>query len=503
MIELFFTGIIIGVIVSCPIGPSGMLCIQRTLSKGQLSGFFSGLGVAFSDLFYATGTSLFMGLLVNFIQANERPLQIIGSILMVLIGYYIYQKNPGKNMQGDQEKKQTLVQDFVTTFLLTFSNMLIVILFIGLFAQYGFVLPEHSFRMTIAGLLGIFAGAVFWWIFITFIVSLMRNWFNDRGLKILNRVMGGIIMALATAGFLTAITGCMAKEKKTIEHNMATSTEALKDFKRPELPLMIIDPKEKAGYIITHYWDKFNFADTMYCHAPEITDQAFVGFIITFPYASYDKVCEGVKKLLTMAEVDAVMYNYFFKLAENYLYDPNSLYCNDEYFIPFLEQLVASEKVMDEYKIRARYQLQLVKRNRPGAKAEDIVYTTANGSTGRLYSISALYVLLMFFNPDCQECKQTIAQIKGSPVFSSAISTGKLKVLAVYPDENLEIWRNNLSDIPASWINGYNIGLSIKNNQIYDLKAIPTLYLLDANKLVILKDAPIQVIQDYLQNLSR
>ncbi|MDR0574675.1 MAG: LysE family transporter [Tannerella sp.] len=203
MLELFHTGIIIGVLVSCPMGPTGMLCIQRTLAKGQLSGFISGVGAAFSDLFYATVTSLFMGLVVNFVQAHQRPLQIFGSIIIIVFGYYIFRNNPLKSLQRNQEQKQTLVQDFVTAFFLTFSNVLIVILFIGLFAQYGFVLPEHSVLMTVSGLVGAFTGAVLWWFFITFIVSLMRRWFNIRGLKALNKVMGIIIMVLAVVGLVT------------------------------------------------------------------------------------------------------------------------------------------------------------------------------------------------------------------------------------------------------------------------------------------------------------
>jgi len=205
MINLFYIGIIIGVLVSCPMGPIGMLCIQRTLAKGRLSGFVSGLGAAVSDLFYAVGTCLFMGLLVNFVQANERPLQIFGSIIMVLFGYYIFRNNPAKNIKQNQEQKQTLVQDFVTAFLLTLSNLLIVILFIGLFAQYSFVLPEHTIEMTVSGLTGIFAGAVLWWFFITFVASLMRHWFNNRGIKILNRIMGVLIMTLAVFVFVTSV----------------------------------------------------------------------------------------------------------------------------------------------------------------------------------------------------------------------------------------------------------------------------------------------------------
>ena len=205
MFELFFIGVFIGILVSCPMGPIGMLCIQRTMSKGRLSGFISGLGAAFSDLFYAAGTCLFMGLLVNFVQAHERSLQIFGSIIMVLFGYFIYRNNPEKNWKPNQEQKQTLVQDFVTAFFLTSSNLLILVLFIGLFAQYSFVLPEHSIQMTVSGLIGIFAGAVFWWFFITFAASLMRHWFNIRGLKILNKIMGAIIMTLAVVVFINSV----------------------------------------------------------------------------------------------------------------------------------------------------------------------------------------------------------------------------------------------------------------------------------------------------------
>ncbi|MDR0395543.1 MAG: LysE family transporter [Tannerella sp.] len=205
MLELFYTGMIIGVLVSSPMGPIGMLCIQRTLAKGRWSGFISGVGAAFSDLVYAIITSLFLGLVVNFVEAHQRPLQIFGSIVIAIFGYYIFQNNPVKSLQRNQDRKQTLVQDFVTAFLLTFSNVLIVFLYIGLYTRFGFVLPEQSFRVTVAGLIGVFAGAISWWLFITFIVALFRRWFNIRGLKVMNRIVGSVIIFLAIAGLISAI----------------------------------------------------------------------------------------------------------------------------------------------------------------------------------------------------------------------------------------------------------------------------------------------------------
>lgn len=298
-------------------------------------------------------------------------------------------------------------------------------------------------------------------------------------------------------GLTTVVIGCTSKVKKETDHASETPAPP-KKFERVAPPALITEPKDRAGYMITHFWDNFDFRDTTYCHKPEITEQAFVDFIALFPYADYSKVTEGVKKLLDSAAVEVVMYNYFIQQAEHYLFDPNSRMYNEEFYIPFLEQVVASPRVMDEYKIRPQQLLQLAYRNRPGAKAEDIVYTTASGKTGRLYAITAPYVLMMFYNPDCHECKQTTEQLKNAPVISSAVASGKVKVLAVYPDEKLEIWRNHLNDIPAAWINGYDKEQVLRNTQTYDLKAIPTLYLLDKDKKVILKDAPFEVIQDYL-----
>ena len=296
--------------------------------------------------------------------------------------------------------------------------------------------------------------------------------------------------------------GCATREKK--ETDSASNAPAKpKDFERVKPPAILSNPQALAGYMITHYWDKFDFRDTMYCHAPDITEQAFVDFIVLFPHVASSKTAEGIKKLLDSAEVDEVMYNYFFKLAENYLYDPNSPYRDNEFYIPFLEHIVASPKVTEDSKVRPQFVLQLAYRNRLGSKAENFAYTTASGTTGRLYNISANYVLLMFYNPDCKECKETSDAIKRSTAITSAISSGKLKVLAVFPDENVELWRKYLNDIPATWINGYDKSLTIKNEQVYDLKAIPTLYLLDENKYVLLKDTSVGHIHEFLENKGK
>ena len=197
MLGLISKGIVIGVLVSAPMGPIGMLCIQRTLNKGRWHGFVTGLGAALSNVIFAV--------VVNLVEANQAPLQLMGSIVLGLFGYYIYQSNPVKNLKKQREKKLSFTQDFITAFLLTFSNVLIVLLYIGLFARFGFVLPDHSVWMLVGGIICIGIGAVLWWFGITYIVAKLKKWFNVRGIWLLNRIVGTVIIILAIVGVLSVL----------------------------------------------------------------------------------------------------------------------------------------------------------------------------------------------------------------------------------------------------------------------------------------------------------
>lgn len=205
MLGLIIKGIIIGILVSAPMGPIGMLCIQRTLNKGRWHGFVTGLGAVLSDMIYASLTCLGMGVVVNFVETNQAPLQLIGSIVLGFFGYYIYRSNPVKSLKKQREKKLSFTQDFITAFLLTFSNVLIVLLYIGLFARFTFVLPEYTIWMMVGGIVCIGIGAVLWWFGITYVVAKLRKWFNVRGIWLMNRIVGSIIIVLSVIGALSVL----------------------------------------------------------------------------------------------------------------------------------------------------------------------------------------------------------------------------------------------------------------------------------------------------------
>ena len=206
MLGLVSKGFIIGILVSAPMGPSGLLCVQRTLSKGRWYGFVSGLGAALSDIFYATITGLSIGLIVDILEVYQKPIEIFGCVVLGIFGYYIFRSKPIIHLEQSGDAKPSYLRDFITSFLLTFSNVMIVLLFLGLFARFAFALPAKSFWIIINGLGGIALGAVVWWFTVTYVVSKMRRWFSTKGIRVLNRTVGIIIFILSLVGLVFSLS---------------------------------------------------------------------------------------------------------------------------------------------------------------------------------------------------------------------------------------------------------------------------------------------------------
>lgn len=204
-IYAMLSGITIGALISAPMGPIGVLCIQRTLNKGRWAGFFTGVGAAFSDLIYCLLTGLGMSFVIDFIETNQNVLQIIGSVVLVAFGIYLIKKNPAGNLKTPDDKRNTYPQDVITGFLFTFSNPLILFLIIGLFARFNFLSPEMEAYHYLIGFLFIFIGAILWWFIITFFVNAVREHFNLRSMWLVNRIIGFVILIMSICGFVLGI----------------------------------------------------------------------------------------------------------------------------------------------------------------------------------------------------------------------------------------------------------------------------------------------------------
>ena len=198
---------LIGIIVSAPMGPVGVLCVQRTLNKGRWYGFVTGIGAAVSDMIYAAiagfGMSFVMDILSN--QQTRMYLQIAGSVLLFAFGLYTWRSDPTKKIHRSGNGKGTLWHNGVTAFLVTFSNPLIIFLFLASFAQFAFVMPNHPFEMLV-GFMSIVGGALVWWFGLTWLIDKVRGKFDSNGIKLINQIIGAIVMLCSVLMLLGTVT---------------------------------------------------------------------------------------------------------------------------------------------------------------------------------------------------------------------------------------------------------------------------------------------------------
>lgn len=207
LLDIVFKGLLIGIIASAPMGPVGVLCVQRTLNKGRWYGFVTGCGAALSDIIYAGITGLGMGMVVELVSndTNRFYLQIVGSLMLLAFGVYTYRTDPTKNLRKPGQNKGTLTHNGITAFLVTLSNPLIVFLFMALYAQFSFGLQIDKPIELVAGFISIIGGALLWWWGLTWLVDVIRLKFDNNGIRIINRVIGTLVIIGSIIVLLTTL----------------------------------------------------------------------------------------------------------------------------------------------------------------------------------------------------------------------------------------------------------------------------------------------------------
>ena len=199
-IDLAVHGMVVGIVASAPMGPVGVLTIQRTLNKGRWYGFATGVGAALSDLIYAVATGLGMSFVMDFV---ERPstilyLKLLGSVLLFCFGAYTYHTKPAPPHKSSG-KRGSLWHNMFTGFAITVSNPLIIFLFLALFARFGIVVPDHPAEQAI-GYAGVLTGALVWWFILTTALNRLGSRFEMDTIGLLNRMLGLLVMVASVVG---------------------------------------------------------------------------------------------------------------------------------------------------------------------------------------------------------------------------------------------------------------------------------------------------------------
>ena len=283
----------------------------------------------------------------------------------------------------------------------------------------------------------------------------------------------------------------------------------------PEPPAVIVEPREKAEYVISNYWNKFlsqtypcdsNVVNGVLADDVEKALGTFVTFLenacpIDFGRKAMARFFDKVEKFQT-ADTSSNVFGFFEKMIPKYLYDPNSPVRNEDLYLPYVSRLAVSEYSDPDLKPSYSFETQMCSLNMIGSPAADFIFTDLAGKRHTLYGIKAETTLLFFTNPGCPACKEIIESLTSDGKIAALVASGRLAVVNVYIDEELDKWRENASVYPKNWYNGYDQSYIIRSDVTYNVRAIPSLYVLDSEKKVIMKDAPVENVLPYLDNLK-
>ena len=279
-------------------------------------------------------------------------------------------------------------------------------------------------------------------------------------------------------------------------------------------PGMMMDSQDIAEYMAVNYWNGITDPSRAYPSDSALVsgvskndvEQKFADwtmFLDMVPLSVADKAVGRLYDRAAACERQDTSSNVFetvTSLAGKYLYDPNSPLRNEDHYNSFARRLSACDLVEPSMRGKYRYEAEMTSLNRTGTVAADFRFSDKSGRMRTLHGIEAPLTLLFFSNPGCDACMNIIQVLKGNEKISSMISSGQLAVLNIYIDEDLQGWRDYMPVYPDQWYNGFDPDLVIRTENLYHVRAIPSLYLLDQDKRVIMKDAPENKMFNYLHN---
>ena len=273
--------------------------------------------------------------------------------------------------------------------------------------------------------------------------------------------------------------------------------QAQQSFPYPAIPDTLRSVEQRAGYLSEHYWDNYNFADTLLLKSKEMTEQGFVNFIDILNRFNLDYASKGVahkdiaQKDITRKDItrkgiaqkditqkgiacftrkafsNAAAKERFENLIEHYFEDQLSPVRNDRVYLIFLEEMKNSPCFDETEKERIAFKIKTTNKNLPGDIAINFKFKDESGKEHQLSDYKDQKVILYFYDPDCENCHEVSAWLKQQTI------PADIKVIKMIADNHI--------------------------SYMYSLKNMPTIFLLDKENKVILKDC---TAQELIENIS-
>ena len=309
---------------------------------------------------------------------------------------------------------------------------------------------------------------------------------------------------LLSLAVLALCAGCVRRKAAP-----ALSTRAFPEVQIPAL----LPQDEVEDYVLGHFWDAYlDTTGRWFCDSTHIggVDERVLAtqlasFLSILENSPQEKASAAMAAFFDQlerhqaADTASNVFSWVTDAVEYYLYDPNSEIRSEELFLPYVSKLAVSPFAKEGMRAHYEHAARVCATNRIGTAVPDFRFVDAKGRVRTLYGEKAPWTVLLFVNPGCQACEEVVSVFDTEPV-KALVSAGKLQVLGIYIDEDIAAWKDRADHLPAHWVNGYDPDGVIRADRLYFVRAIPSIYLLDARKQVVLKDATPAAAASFIEN---
>jgi len=201
-IGFFFKGLVIGISIAAPVGPIGILCVQRTLAAGQLHGLVSGLGAATADAFYGMIAGFGLTFISSFMVEQQMWFRLIGGAFLLYLGIKAFLSTPSTG-PGAATKTPGRARAYGSTLFLTLTNPMTILSFAAIFAGFGLVRTGADYLSASLLVLGVFLGSALWWLILSGIAGMLRRKMGHGLLRWVNIIAGLVITSFGLFSILS------------------------------------------------------------------------------------------------------------------------------------------------------------------------------------------------------------------------------------------------------------------------------------------------------------
>jgi threonine/homoserine/homoserine lactone efflux protein len=202
-------GVVIGIIIAVPVGPVGIMCLRRTILEGKLAGFISGLGAATADAMFGFIAAFGLTFISDLLIGYHQWLRIAGGLYLLYIGGRALLTAP-EVKTGTEPDAESLLRDFLSSFALTLTNPITILVFLGIFSAIGLSGERATLSRAAILVLGVWLGSLLWWLALSFGLGSLFRSFEPRHLRWINRGSGTILLLSGAALLAVPLTKHMS-----------------------------------------------------------------------------------------------------------------------------------------------------------------------------------------------------------------------------------------------------------------------------------------------------